>query len=349
MLETIPGRSERRARGKERRRGLLILLIVVILLGGAVAGIGAFYAWATGASGPQTPVTLVIPHGATGAQTGDLLKQKGVIRSPFVFRILVRLRHLNGGFQAGQYTLTTNMTISAVLDALKKGPTIEATRVGFPEGLTVAKIAQIVHAKLGIGVRAFTSAATSGKYALPPYLPAGTKSLEGFLFPNTYDFLKNARAADVINRLLQQFRVTAQPLPWANAQTLHVTDYQAVVIASMIEREARFDADRPLIAAVIYNRLRKGMALQIDATIQYALGRNRAITEQDKMIHSPYNTYLHVGLPPGPIACPGLKSLVAALDPAHVAYLYYVADSSGHNHYATTYQEFLQLKAKYVG
>ena len=92
MLETIPGRSERRGRGKERRRGLLILLIVVILLGGAVAGIGAFYAWATGASGPQTPVTLVIPHGATGAQTGDLLKQKGVIRSAFVFRILVGSR-----------------------------------------------------------------------------------------------------------------------------------------------------------------------------------------------------------------------------------------------------------------
>jgi UPF0755 protein len=349
MLETIPGRTERRTRGKERRRGLVILLIVIVLLGGAVAGIGAFYTWATGASGPQNRVTVVIPHGATGAQIADLLKEKGVIRSAFVFRLLVRLRHLNGGFLAGQYTLTTNMTVSAVLDALKKGPTVEASRVGFPEGLTIAQIAQIVHAKLGIGVKTFTTAATSGKYSLPPYLPAGTKSVEGFLYPNTYDFLKNATAGDVINRLLEQFRITVQNLPWANAQRLGVSDYQIVVIASMIEREAKFDADRSLIAAVIYNRLKKGMPLQIDATIQYALGRNRPITDQDKQIQSLYNTYLHAGLPPGPIACPRRASIVGALFPSNVPYLYYVADSSGHNHYATTYKEFLQIKAKYAG
>ncbi len=349
MLETIPGRTDRRARRRERRRGLVILVVVVVLLGGAAVGIGAFYTWATGASGPQSRVEVMIPQGATGTQIADLLKQKDVIRSAFVFRLILHVRHLSGSFQAGQYTLTTNMSVSAVLDALKKGPTIAATRVAFPEGLTVAQIAQIARDKLKIGVKAFLTAATSGTYSLPPYLPAGTKSVEGFLFPNTYDFLDNATPADVINRLLEQFRATAQDLPWANARALHVSDYQAVIVASMIEREAKFDADRPLIAAVIYNRLMKGMALQIDATIQYALGRNRPITDADKKIKSAYNTYLHAGLPPGPIASAGLKSLVAALAPAHVPYLYYVADSSGHNHYATTYQEFLQLKAKYAG
>jgi UPF0755 protein len=350
MLETVPRRTERRRRGRERRRGLIILLAFVIFIGGAAAGIGAFYSWATGASGPRNKVTVVIPDGATGAQVADMLKQKDVIRSAFVFRIILKLRHLSGGFQAGQYDITTNMTVQQVLDALNKGPIVEALRVAFPEGLTIDQVAQVVHAKLPtISVQQFKKAATSGTYSLPPYLPAGTKSVEGFLSPNTYDFLKNATAADVITKLLGQFQVEARNLPWAKAQTLGLTDFQAVVVASMIEREAKFDVDRPLVAAVIYNRLKKGMALEIDATVQYALGTHRPITDQDKKVQSPYNTYLHQGVPPGPIASPGLASLVAALTPANVPYLYYVADSSGHNHYASTYQEFLRLKAKYVG
>jgi UPF0755 protein len=350
MLETVPRRTERRRRGRERRRGLIILLALIIFIGGAAAGIGAFYAWATGASGPRDKVTVVIPSGATGAQVADMLKQKDVIRSAFVFRLILKLRHLSSGFQAGEYDITTNMTVQQVLDALNKGPIVEALRVGFPEGLTIDQVAQIVHGKLpAISVQQFKKAATSGTYSLPPYLPAGTKSVEGFLSPNTYDFLKNASASDVIRKLLDQFQAEAKDLPWAKAQALHVTDFQAVIVASMIEREAKFDADRPLVAAVIYNRLKKNMNLEIDATVQYALGTHRPITDQDKHVQSPYNTYLHRGLPPGPIASPGLASLIAALSPANVPYLYYVADSSGHNHYATTYQEFLQLKAKYIG
>ncbi len=350
MLESLPRRADRKRRGRERRRGLIILLVLILLLGGLTAGFGAYYAWGTGASGPQTKIVVSVPRGATGAQVADLLKEKEVIRSAFVFRLLIKLRRLSGIFKAGEYNLTTNMSVSDVIDALKQGPFLESIQVTFPEGLTIAATAAKGAEKLGLSEQDFVAAANSGKYALAPYLPAGTKSVEGFLFPQTYDFLTDATPDQVIQRLLAQFQRETQALPWSTTRTLGISDFEAVIIASMIEREAKFQVDRPLIAAVIYNRLKRGMPLQIDATVEYALGVNKPkLTFADLKVNSPYNTYLHTGLPPGPIASPGLASLAAALGPATVGYLYYVADSSGHNHYATTYQEFLQLKAKYTG
>src|SRR5204863_5220446 len=132
---------------------------------------------------------------------------------------------------------------------------------------------------------------------------------------------------DVVNKLLAQFRYEAARVDLVQrAHALHVTPYQLVIVASMIEREARFDVDRPKIAAVIYNRLRKGMALQIDATVEYALGTHKnKLTLNDLKVESPYNTYLHTGLPPTPIAAPGLASLEAAANPASADYLYYLA------------------------
>ena len=354
MLETVPGRYERRKRRKERRRGLTILVIFLIFVGGLTAGAGAFYAWATGASGPQNKVMVVIPHGATGSQVADLLKEKGIIRSSFFFRLILRFRHLTRGFQAGEYTLKTNMRVQAVLDALGKGPFVPSVLATFPEGLTIAQVARIAQDKLGVSAAAFVKAATGGKHSLPPYLPAGTKSVEGFLFPNTYEFLKGSDADAVITRLLGQFQVEARNLPWTAGGKLGVTDYQAVVLAAMVEREARFDEDRARIAEVIYNRIRKGMPLQIDATVEYAwglLGKYKPqLTNADLKIDSPYNTYLHTGLPPAPIASPGLPSLLAALQPAQGDLLYFVViDKAGHHAFTDNYQEFLRLKAKYSG
>jgi len=349
MLETLSSRSERQGPGRSRR-GVVVLLVFLILLAGVAVGVGVFYNLATSASGPRTKVVVTIPHGASGTEVANILKANGVIRSAFMFRLLVRVRGLSGSFLAGQYNLTTNMSVSQVLDAFKKGPFLASIRVTFPEGLTISQVAAIAEAKLGISQAAFVKAAKSGTYSLPPYLPAGTKSVEGFLSPNTYDFFTGASADDVVKKLLGQFAAQAKPLPWGNAKGLGVTDYQVVIIASMIEREARFEADRPLVAAVIYNRLKRGMPLQIDATVLYALGKNKPkLTLADLKIVSPYNTYLHAGLPPGPIASPGLAALEAALVPSKATYLYYVSDANGHNHYASTYAEFLTLKAKYTG
>jgi UPF0755 protein len=212
------------------------------------------------------------------------------------------------------------------------------------------EVAGEVRRDVGIPRKDFLAAARSGRYSLPPYLPQGTDTVEGFLFPNTYEIRQDATADDVINRLLAEFQAEVKDLPWSNATKLGVTPYQVVVVASMIEREARFAQDRPKIAAVIYNRLEKDMPLQIDATVQYALGDWRELTKPDYSVDSTFNTYQHQGLPPGPICNPGLASIEAALEPAKANYLYYVViDAQGHHGFTSSYQKFLELKDKYQG
>jgi UPF0755 protein len=218
--------------------------------------------------------------------------------------------------------------------------------VTIPEGYEVKEIAETVEQSLRVEAERFRRLAESGRFALPPYLPEGTGTVEGFLFPETYGFATNSGADDVILRLLDQFQVEAAGLPWANAQDLGLSPYEVVIVASMIEREAGIDADRPKVSAVIHNRLERGIPLQIDATIQYALPEdNRLLTEEDYQYPSPYNTYLHTNLPPTPIGNPGVASLRAALEPADAEYLYFVViDDSGRHGFAETYDEFLRLK-----
>ena len=324
---------------------VVVLLILFLALAGAAVAIGGFY-WATGASGEQGPVEVTVPVGATGEDVARILKEEEVIRSSFAFRLMAALKGAANDFQAGKYRLTTNMTASDVLAALADGPFVETVSVTFPEGLTVSETAARANEGLGVSREEMTKAARSGRYSLPPYLPKGAPTVEGFLFPDTYDFLKDATPDAVIRRLLAGFDEHAKGLPWSRAGTLGVSPYEVVVIASMIEREARVPGDRSKVAAVIHNRLKKGMLLQIDATIQYALGRQKsALTFDDLKVDSPYNTYLHAGLPPTPIASPGRASLEAALNPADADYLYYVViDDEGHHAFTDSYQEFLRLK-----
>src|SRR4029453_811390 len=346
MVATLPRRSARPPK-EHRLRGIVILLVIILILGGILVAGGSYYNWATTASGPKTPITVEIPRGATGAEVAELLKEKDVIRSTFIFKLEARFRGFKGGFEAGRYTnLTTNMTISAVLDALKKGPAVESLTVTFPEGLTIAGNAERAFQKLGIPRKDFLKAAKSGDYSILPFLPEGTKTVEGFLFPNTYDFLKDATADSLIKRLLSQFEHEAAALPWAQARALGVTPFEAVIVASLIEKEARFNPDRPKIARVIYNRLKKGMPLQIDATINYALGRSGPILIKDRDVPSPFNTYLHVGLTPTPIASPGKASLLAALAPTSGGWLYYVLVDckTGRHAFATSLSEFNRIR-----
>jgi UPF0755 protein len=299
---------------------------------------------------------IQIPAGASGSQVAELLKDKGIIRSATAFRLLAKFRHETGGFEAGTYTsLATNMTPEQALNALKADgqplpkKTIKAT---FPEGLTVAQTAQDAQNDLGVVRKDFLAAATSGTWKLPPYLPKGTKTLEGFLYPNTYQFDAGVDATGLITRLLAEFTSATKDLPWDNYKKLGLKNrYEVVIVASMIEREAKFEEDRGKIATVIYNRLKKGMPLQIDATVEYALGTYKPkLTFDDLKVNSPYNTYLHSGLPPTPIASPGLASIEAALSPTPGDWLYYVViDAAGHHGFASTYSAFLKLKNQYKG
>jgi len=355
MLETAPTTPSTEFPRRRRRRANwgLRLSLVLLLVAGSLAIAGTrYYSWCKEASGPRTPVKFVVPAGAAGSEVVDALHEAGVVRCGTVSKWLLRSSGLAGEIRAGTYDLMTNMTPDEAFAAITKPPPpVPTVDLTIPEGYRLTQIAQRVQDVLHIPSKAFMGAADSGRYSLSPYLRKG-QSLEGFLFPQTYQFVKGKTTAnDVIEKLLAEFGTEAASLPWANAPALGVTPYQVVVIASMIEREAKVERDRPLIAAVIYNRLRRGMALGIDATVDY-IDPNPAngLTVSDFQIDSPYNTRLHPGLPPTPIASPGLASLEAALAPAHVDYLYYVlCGVDGHHDFSSSYAQFSQDKARCLG
>jgi UPF0755 protein len=334
-----------RARGSAPQGTLVLFLVLLVLV---VAGAGGTYWWATGASGATEPVKVEIPEGSSADEVGEILEDAEVIRSAFAFRLTVAIRGLGEDLRAGTYRMTTNMSLDDALTVVTAGPAPpKEVSVTIPEGYEVKEIALTVADSLRrVDAERLERLAESGRFSLPPFLPEGTPTTEGFLFPETYGFRGGAGPNEVIRRLLDQFEQQAAALPWENAKDLGLSPYEVVIVASMIEREAGVDTDRPKISAVIHNRLERGMPLQIDATIQYALPEdNRLLTVEDYEYPSPYNTYLHTGLPPTPIGSPGLASLRAALDPADEDYLYFVVtDDSGRHAFAETYDEFLRLK-----
>ena len=301
---------------RPRRGRLLALLVVVLLIVVAVVAAGSYYGRCRGASGPKDPVEVSIPEGASGDQVLTILKDAGVIRCDgFVGSLLLRGTGQADAIRAGTHALTTNMTIPEAVDVLSTPPPVVPTvDITIPEGYRLTQIAERAKRDLGIAPARFMAVAESGDHALPPYLPKGTPTVEGFLFPKTYEFVEGEATPDaLVQRMLDQFAQEVEGLPWGNADELGVTPYEVVVIASMIEREARVPSDRAKIAAVIYNRLAEGMTLGIDATLLYDDPTpDGQLTGSDFEHDSPYNTRLNPGLPPTPIASPGLPSLRAA-------------------------------------
>ena len=343
------GRAERVRR--PRRVALVVTLILFLaLIGGAAWAISwgvETYRTCTGrADGTPRPVTFTVEEGATGQQVVDALHERGVIPcGGFVGGMLLRGTGMADRIRAGEFQLTTAMTLDQAIQVLTapppKVPTVELV---IPEGYRLTQIADRARS-IGISASRFLQEAGDGSWSLPPYLPARARSIEGFLFPKSYEFVKaDVDARTVIREMLDQFRTEAQDLPFGRAKALKVTPYQVVIIASMIEEEARVDRDRRLIAGVIYNRLRLGMTLGIDATLLYDDPTpDGQLSSSDLESNSPYNTRLHAGLPPTPIASPGAESLLAALTPAHTEYLFYVlCGADGHHRFARTEQEHLQ-------
>jgi len=347
--DELPG--SHRQRGS--RWGLWLGVAFLVLIAGTVMGGIRYYRWCEGASGPQTPVAFTVPEGASGSEVADALHEAGVLRCGMVSKWLLRRSGFSNEILAGDYDLTTNMVPVDAFEALTIAPPpIPTVRLTIPEGYRLTQIAERVQEALGISPKRFLAAAEDGTWSLPPYLPKGTATPEGFLFPETYQFAKEGTTADdVIRRLLDQFGTEAGDLPWEHAKKLGVTPYEAVTIASMIEEEAKVPQDRPLIAGVIYNRLREGMPLGIDATLLYDDPTpDGQLSASDIEHDSPYNTRLHTGLPPTPIAGPGIASLAAALNPATTKYFYYVlCGADGHHEFAVTYQQHLANVQRCLG
>jgi UPF0755 protein len=258
------------------------------------------------------------------------------------------------GILAGTYKIPVGSTLEQILTIVTTPPKqVPTVRLTVPEGLRIRStypgersIASVVQQDTGVSAEDFAKAAENPKLTLPPYLPAGSGA-EGFLFPDTYQLVKKGLDAKIIVRtMLDQFDKEAQSLDLvAGAKELGFTPYQIVIVASMIEREAQVDLDRPLIASVIYNRLAANNTLGIDATLLYDDPTpDGSLSTSDLQTDTRYNTRINAGLPPTPIASPGAQSLDAALHPANTNYFYYVAcppDGPGRHRFAVTYQQHL--------
>jgi len=321
--------------GNNKRRLLFLLPALMLLLAAAVC----LYLLLSPPARRTADVSLTIPRHASSAVIGDILYAKGLIRSPLVFNLYVRCTGVDGQLKAGLYHLSAGLSLPRLTNLLIQGPP-DAREFTIPEGFTLSQIADLL-AQKGLTTRqAFFQAVARDQFPYPflSGLPSGPHRLEGYLFPDTYKVGSDISTYDLIDMMLGQFDYEIKKLHYARrAAAAGLTLHQAVIIASMVEKEAKVDRERPLIAGVIENRLRRGMPLQVDATVEYALGGNRAkLYYKDLRVNSPYNTYKITGLPPGPIACPGTASLLAAVEPARTDYLYYVAKPDGTHAFATT-------------
>jgi UPF0755 protein len=338
-LETVPP-------PKRRRWVVVLVAILAVLLLVAGAG-GVWLSRQLNPPGRGKEVTVVILPGSSTRKIGDVLERDGVITNALVFKLYAEYEGA-GPFLAGTYSLTHHDSMHHVIKVLEAGARQILDRVTIPEGLTLDQIGARVGTLPGRSAARFLDLARSGAVR-SQFEPAGTTNLEGLLFPSTYFVAKQEDELTILRRMVSAFEQVADDVGINQlAAAGHVTPYQAIVVASLVEREAKVPDDRAKIARVIFNRLNREMLLQVDATIQYALGHQKEkLTFADLKIDSPYNTYKIAGLPPTPIAAPGRASLSAALQPEPGPWLYYVlVDADGHHGFATTPQEFDALKAE---
>ncbi|MGB8520924.1 MAG: endolytic transglycosylase MltG [Candidatus Tumulicola sp.] len=316
--------------------------VAAALLGAAIAVTlgGAAWWWHAAyrdRAVPAAPTQAIVPQGATFSEVARQLAAAGVIDNVLTFRVLARLRGQEADVRAGEYRFAAHQTQDEVLRALVSQGAQVAAWVTVPEGFTSRQIARRL-ADTGVG----TASQFERAFARDTMVVAGTrtKSMEGFLFPSTYLVALGASPRQVEDAMTAQFVAHLPHDAAVRARQLHVSVPQAVTVASLVEREAKAEADRPLIAGVIYNRLRLDVPLEVDATIEYALPEHkRALSYADLKIDSPYNTYLHAGLPPTPIANPGVPSMEAALHPSKTDFLYYVYCGNGRHVFAKTLTE----------
>ncbi|MDX6652640.1 MAG: hypothetical protein QOJ38_1421 [Solirubrobacterales bacterium] len=335
--------------GPKHPRGPRIVLALVVLLIAAflVLLFQPFHGRGSGS------VVVMIPKGANASRVADILDEQGVIANGSLFQLRLRLSGKSSDIQAGRYTLARDMSYGAAIDALAGKHVVavptKTITVVIPEGDSRQQIAQIVNRD---GLRGNYMRASESSKLLNPKRYGGkrAKSLEGFLFPATYTLKPRATAADLVAQQIGAFKQSIAKVNMRYARKKNLTTYDVLTIASMVEREVQVPKERPLVAAVIYNRLHQHIPLGIDATVRYAVGNFDTPLKQSELASSsPYNTRKFAGLPPGPIGNPGIASIRAAAKPARVRYLFYVVKpgSCGEHSFANNIGEFNRLVARY--
>ncbi|WP_195575970.1 endolytic transglycosylase MltG [Paenibacillus sp. 1001270B_150601_E10] len=335
-------------------KAALAFLIVIIIIIGA----GAWYVWngMQPVQGQDKPIEVSIEEGTGTSAIAQHLEEQGVIKNALLFKLYLKMNNEGSAFMAGKYSFDPSSTYEQIIKKLNAGDVIpvETVRVMVPEGYTIEQIADDLSEKGIVEREAFIQAADKIGKEKPSDLTLNLPKpndklkhvLEGYLFPETYEFAVGTSAEEMIVRMLKETEKRLIDIPNFDAKLEQsgMTLQELLTVASLVEREVVVDEERPLVAGVIYNRLNKPMRLQIDATIQYALDKPKErLYYKDLEIESPYNTYKEDGLPPGPIASPSLESIKAALEPETSDYFYYVTKKDGtQTHlFAKTYEEHL--------
>jgi UPF0755 protein len=319
----------------------------------------------TPAGADATPVTFDVSVGDTALAVSDRLKEAGLITDPNLFRLYMRYNGVDQRLATGAFQLASNMTMADIAERLQHAPRMEEVTVTIPEGMRAEEVADLLNVKNIMDGEAFlamvrggnASASALGDYS---FLPGGLSSLEGYLFPDTYRLPAGGAPSELLKRMLDNFGQRVTPAVLAPAAQSGRNLAQVMSIASIVEREAMREDERPLIASVYWNRISGacsaetgGAYLQADPTVQYAAGRpgewwwKPPSVEAYKDVISPYNTYTHPGLPPGPIASPGLSAIKAAANPADTKYCFFVAMGDGSHVFATTLGQHEQNVQQY--
>jgi len=312
-----------------------VLVISAVLLPALVLNLPA-----GGPDGRQ----FLVEKGMSAREIADMLEAEGLIRSASLFTLAAKLTGAEKSLRAGYHSLKGNMSTLAVMRELTKGGTL-AEDVTIPEGLTAREIAGMLARKVGVDSAKFMELVNDP--TLCRELGVDAPSLEGYLFPNTYNLQPGMDERLIIERMVNEFHHILSDSLRRRAAELGFSVHQIVTLASIIEKESRDPEERRVISEIFHRRLRLGRALESCATVEYALGRHRErLSYRDLKVKSPYNTYIHRGLPPGPISNPGYSSIVAALYPADTGYLYLQARGDGTNIFSRSLSEHASIKRK---
>jgi UPF0755 protein len=283
------------------------------------------------------PIRVIVPKGASFSGATDSLHAAGLVGSRFLFKLYARAKQTDRNIKPGTYLIKRGTPWHEIIAALHGGHGLVNT-ITVPEGFTLSRIAPLLAQALSVPLDSVNAAMRDT--AMLRRLEIPTQNLEGYLFPDTYAFPDGTRPRDAVLEMVRRFEREWKPEWTARLTEISRTRHEVVTLASIVEREAKIAAERPVIAAVYLNRLRENMLLQADPTVQYAHGKHvPRLLLKDLEIDSPYNTYKYAGLPPGPIASPGGPSLMAALYPANVTFRYFVAAPDGHHEFRNTLEE----------
>lgn len=333
---------------KQKITFLFILLIVILAVGG---GLVLNYINNTSTTTNNEIVVFEINKGSSAYSVGEKLKEEGLIKDENVFKYQLKLNSEYSNFQAGKYTINKNETLEGLIKRFSSGDSIpnETVKVTFPEGLTTKEMLSLIEKELFLNPTEIMEYAHSNgsKYWFLNEVPTDNTYLDGVLFPDTYEFSGEANVEEVITKMLDNTEKKLEPFK-EKMVNHELSVRELLTLSSLIEKEARHDQDRPMISGIIYNRLADNMLLQIDATVLAVIGHKNTVTYEDLKVDSPYNTYKYKGLPPSPIAMPGVSSIEAALNPIQHTYLFYVADrETGFHHFAETFKEHEENIEKY--